>query len=188
MILSILICALEERKAQFDNLCAELLMQIKDGYYGNKVEVLFERDNRQVTTGAKRNKLLKRASGKYCVFIDDDDHVPEYYIEELLKAAQSDCDCMAINGVMTTNGRNEKQWFIALSNPYIADYSRGYEVYLRPPNHITPMKKEVARQIGFLDITIGEDYDFCMRLEKSGLLKTQFVIEKSMYHYKFKDK
>lgn len=187
MILSILICTLEERKAQFDSLCADLLMQIKDGYYGNKVEVLYEVDNRELTTGAKRNKLLQRAAGEYCVFIDDDDEVPEYYIEEILKAAKFNCDCMAINGKMTTNGQNEKQWFISLGMPYKADWSTGSEIYLRYPNHITMIKTHIARQFKFADVTIGEDFDWATRIHKSGFLRTQALITKPMYHYRFKE-
>lgn len=182
MILSILICTLEERAAQFYALYNHLNRQ-RD--YDDIVEIISNGQDRSVSTGTKRNELLQRAKGKYCVFIDDDDEVPDYYIEELLKAAESDADCFAINGTMTTNGQNEKQWFIALGNPYKADWSTGKEIYLRSPNHITPMKTEIARQIGFNDITIGEDFDFCMRLKHSGLLKTQHVIEKPMYHYKF---
>jgi len=185
MILSILICTLPERKEMFEDLIKKIAEQEILEYAG-LVEVCVHNGGRnEYTTGEKRNELLSYAKGKYCVFVDDDDEVPPYYIEELFKASHSDADCLAINGTMTTNGVNEKQWFIGLGNPYIADYSTGKEIYLRPPNHITPMKTEIARHVGFKGITIGEDYDFCMRLKESGLLKTQYVIEKPMYHYKF---
>ncbi len=184
MILSILICTLEERKERFE----ELRKHLYNSYVGSDVELLYLSDNREITTGAKRNDLLKDAKGEYCVFIDDDDWVPDYYIWELMKATRSGADCFAINGTMTTNGANERKWFIALGNPYIADWSTGEEIYLRPPNHICCMKTAIAREIGFKDITIGEDYDFCMRLQQSGLLKTQHVIEKPMYHYQYNDR
>jgi hypothetical protein len=191
MILSILICTLEDRQEQMKALRQKLDRQksLCELMYGQGIiEVLEECDNRQATTGAKRNKLLERAKGKYSVFIDDDDDVPNYYIESIVLNAHKDVDCFAINGTMTTNGANEKKWFIALGNPYVADHSTGEEIYLRPPNHLCPMKTEIARQIGFPDVTRGEDYDFCMRLQQSGLLKTQYVIEKPMYHYQYKDK
>jgi glycosyltransferase involved in cell wall biosynthesis len=184
MKLSILICTLYERKSYFDALVNSLIAQRFDS---NEVEILYEIDNREITTGEKRNKLLERAKGKYSVFIDDDDEVPDYYIAELLKAYESDTDCFDINGIMTTNGGNIKKFVHGRGLPYCADYSTGKEVYLRYPNHITPIRTEIAKQIKFPHITIGEDYAWATKLRDSGLIKTSYLIEPTMYHYKFID-
>ena len=40
--------------------------------------------------GTKRNKLLSLASGKYIVFLDDDDLIASDYVEKILKACASD--------------------------------------------------------------------------------------------------
>jgi hypothetical protein len=164
---------------------ANLKDQVERCGFNGGVEILHEVDERQITTGEKRNKLLERAKGFYSVFIDDDDEVPEYYISELLFAADSFADCFDINGVMTTNGGNPKQWFIKLGSEYKADHSTGKEIYLRYPNHITPIKSEIAKQIKFPHITIGEDYAWATMLRDSGLIKTSYLIEKPMYTYKF---
>src|SRR3990172_9946081 len=118
MILSILICSLQKRFELLKQLHFHLFKQIYTLNVLGKVEVICNVDNKQKTTGQKRNELLQAARGKYISFIDDDDWVADYYVEEILKAAQSDCDVMAINGVMTTNGINPKRFFHKLGNPY----------------------------------------------------------------------
>lgn len=184
MILSILICTLEERKSQF----VELYNFLSWHSDSSKVEILFDCDNREISTGAKRNKLLERATGLYSVFIDDDDEVSDDYINLILKAAERGSDCIGINGTMTTNGHNVKEWEIDIGLPYIADYSKGYERYLRYPNHITPIKTEIAKQFKFADITRGEDYDWATRIHNAGVLKTSTKIHDYIYHYKYKQK
>jgi glycosyltransferase involved in cell wall biosynthesis len=59
------------------------------------VEVITEVDNKQITTGAKRNNLLNKAQGKYICFIDDDDHISNDYLRLILEAIESDADCIA---------------------------------------------------------------------------------------------
>lgn len=185
MILSILICTLEERREQFNSLVDNLTNQVIRLGVENDVLIHVDHTGREWSTGMKRNSLMSKADSTYSVFIDDDDKVPDYYVEEILKAAKYDCDCMAINGIMTTNGVNEKKWFISLGMPYKADWSTDEEIYLRYPNHITPIKTEIAKKFQFADITRGEDYDWATRIHNSGILKTQAIITKPMYHYKF---
>lgn len=178
MILSILIPTLEKRKPLLNRLLKILNQQIERLKAGDKVEILIESDTGQKTTGEKRNILIERAKGKYVVGIDDDDIVPNYYIEEILKAAVLDRDCMAINGTMITS--QTFSWDIRIANGY---YQKGRKFY-RYPNHITPIKRELAKQVKFPHITIGEDYAWATALRQKGLLKTEAIIQKPMYIYK----
>lgn len=164
----------------------ELFAQMIDNKASSLVEVIVEGDAGKITTGAKRNILLSKAKGLYTVFIDDDDWVPPYYIEELLKASESRADCFAINGTITTNGGNEKKWYISKDNPYCASKDgHGNEIYLRYPNHITPIKRKIATQVQFPDITRGEDYIWATEIHDRGLIKTEYTIERPMYEYRF---
>lgn len=138
-----------------------------------------------MSTGEKRNILLERAKGKYVVFVDDDDSVATNYVDLLLKAAESDADCFAINGTMTTNGANLKRWYIAKDNPYKAEIVNGEEVYLRYPNHITPIKRSIAIQVKFPHVYRGEDYQWATELHLKKLIQSEFVIETPLYEYKF---
>jgi hypothetical protein len=55
-------------------------------------------------------------------------------------------------------------------------------------NHLNPIKTDIAKQIGFPDISDGEDSNFWERLAKSNLIKTHTYIEEIMYHYFYEDK
>jgi hypothetical protein len=54
-------------------------------------------------------------------------------------------------------------------------------VYLRYPNHLNTVKRELALQVGFKDMGHGEDKDYSDRLKP--LLKTEAKIEGVIYHY-----
>lgn len=185
-VLSILIPTTYDREEVLSRLLYTLNNQIFACRAVNMVEILIECDNKELPTGTKRNILLVKSKGRYVVSIDSDDEVPTYYIEEILKAAEYDSDCMGINGIMTTNGGDEKRWFIAKDNPYVASRDEnGKEIYLRYQNHISPIKRSIAIQFKFPDVYQGEDYSWATAIHESGLIKTETKIEKPMYHYKF---
>lgn len=176
MELSILIPTLESRKFLLDRLLDNLKSQITDN---SKVEILICSDDGKLSTGHKRNELLKKAKGKYVVFIDDDDEIPDYYISEILEGAKSNCDSMAINGKMIQN-KKVWTWDIRQSNPY----SQNGNHFLRYPNHITPILRKHAKKIKFPDKKIGEDFEWATNLKESGLLQTEYIIKRPMYIYK----
>jgi len=71
--LSILIPTLKSRAAMYQRTAQHLNAQIKSLENPEEVEVLAYIDNREKTTGYKRNILLERAKGQFVVFVDDDD-------------------------------------------------------------------------------------------------------------------
>ena len=56
-------------------------------------------------------------------------------------------------------------------------------VYYRPPNHLNPMKREIAIQFKFPEQYHGEDLCWAMALAQSGLLKTEETITEPYYFY-----
>ena len=210
ILLSILICSLRDRKPQLNSLLMNLFSQLDNvvgeredklvnsiGYKGVvriekhcsfSVEIIVATDNKEVTTGEKRNILMSEATGKYTIFSDDDDRLPGYYIEELLKAVESDADCFGITGTMLTNGADEKKWYICLGCPYIARRDEnGKEEYVRFPNHITGVKREIANKFPFPPISQGEDFAFAQAMNTAGVLKTEYKIERHpMYIYDYR--
>jgi hypothetical protein len=167
------------------NFYNELIQHI-DKQKTNEVELIT--DNTDVgikTTGQKRNDLLMKAVGEYVWFIDDDDWISDTAIEDIIEGIKTKPDSFAINGTYTENGQNKRQWFISKDLEYCASIQNGKEVYLRSPNHITPMKRSIALQIMFPDKSNAEDYDFCMRLKEKGLVKTEYIIEKPIYEYRY---
>jgi glycosyltransferase involved in cell wall biosynthesis len=188
MILSILIPTLTERKHFLDGLLKNISSQLYICDAWDKVEVLTDERPRNFSTGRKRNDLLRKANGKYVWFVDDDDVIYDYAIEEILQAVTKNPDVIGINGIMTTDGKNQVDWEIRLGHPYKAIQKDGKEYYLRFPNHITPMKREHAIMVKFPDKTVFEDYEWAETLMKAGYLKTQEIIDKPVYHYRCRTK
>lgn len=200
MKISILIPTIPSRESSLNNLLKILLPQMstftssKDydnnitilKYHNFDVEIIVCSDEKKITTGEKRNRLLKIASGKYIIFIDDDDEVPNYYIEQLLIAYESNADCFAINGKMTTDGQKEIKWRLSKDYDNITIKENGVDIYLRKTNHITAVKRELALLAPFPNKSNAEDKGYSDALNP--FLKTEYKIELPMYHYKFSTK
>lgn len=182
MMLSILIPVIPEHEPAFFQLKAHLESQIKDP---NKVEVISYGTQSQLrggpSTGVKRQWLLDRARGEYVVFIDSDDWVYDYYIDEMLLACESGADCFAINGIMTTDGQHETKWYLSKDFKNEDRREGNKTVYYRHTNHITGVKRSIALAAGFPDKSNAEDKFYSDRL----ILKTEYKIEKPLYHYRF---
>lgn len=177
--LSILIATMPSRRRTFNLVVNDLIHQNAYRDIPQNVEFLFD-DSLSYNIGTKRNKLLSRASGEYIVMVDDDDAVSHYYIDKILNAIESKPDCIGISGEITTNGRDCRQWHIS------KEYGSWYEkagIYYRTPNHISPVRRELALQAGFPEIPFGEDHIYSMRLLP--LLKTEIIIPGNLYYYKY---
>lgn len=186
MILSILIPTVPERKNLLNELIKEINFQINSEGLNKEIEICInDIPKGQITTGEKRNILLSWAVGEYVWFIDDDDWIYPGAIKIIYEALKNKPDCLAINGIISFDGNNSKKWYIAINNPYCADWSTGTEIYLRYPNHITPMKREYAVIVGFPSQSNFEDKAFADRLKELNLLKTEIKIDQPIYHYRY---
>jgi GT2 family glycosyltransferase len=180
--LSVLVPALESRRDALRELLASLESQRALLRGGRPVEVLVNLDNRQKTVGKKRNELLESARGDYCVFVDDDDRVAPSYLEDILAAisGRPAADCVVFQGLITTDGANPRPFLFG------KEFARDHEkngTYYRLPNHLCPVRRELARRTRFREINRGEDSDYAARLRP--LLRTQARIAKTLYFYQF---
>lgn len=173
--LSILICTLPRRQALLTSLLSDLDRQCK----GFDVEVLT--DNGPGTVGAKRQRMIEAATGEYVVFIDDDDDINPAYIKNIFVHLGS-CDVIGFEGEITTNGRNKKRFSISKDH----NYEEKNGIYYRYNNHLSPIRREITLQIGYRDMSFGEDHDYATRLKESGLIKTEHYIYTPMYFYRYK--
>lgn len=163
------------RHWQFAKLHHSLELQANEG-----LEILTD-SSMAYNIGTKRNKLLQQARGEYVVFCDDDDLVTPDYVGKIFSGMGA--DCIGISGIMTVDGRDLRQWHIS------REYGSWHEkdgVFLRTPNHISPVRREIALKVGFPDIEHGEDYAYSMGLLP--LLKTENKVEGNIYHYKYVNK
>jgi glycosyltransferase involved in cell wall biosynthesis len=178
---SILICTLEERRSAFEKLYSELQKQIVQAGLEDRIEVLYERDNREKSIGKKRNELLRRARGKYMCFIDDDDEIHPEYIEMIYSKLQSNPDCLSLKGIMY--GNDQRPYILDQSIIHGNRYSTVDGKYLRPPGHLNPMKKVIAGQFLFPDTSKGEDCKWAFAIANAKLINTEERIEIPYYFY-----
>lgn len=176
MKLSILICTIYDRaQGYLPALLTTLSVQkTKD------VEILYLGDFKDMTTAQKRNKLLLIARGQYVSFVDDDDKVSDDYVKDLLDATKTDAD------VITFLGRYVTEWENTLVKYHIEHKGNHNlkNIYTRMPNHICCIKREIAKDVGFLpNLNVGEDYEFSVRLRRK--IKTAHHINKELYYYHY---
>lgn len=180
MMLSILICTLPERVELLTRLKNILEPQVKR--HEGIVEIRIHDAGRSMSTGDKRNQLVTNCSGEYFTFIDDDDLVPIYYVDELLKAIISKPDVITFIGYMTTNGKDRRDFTIKLGSNYTE--KNGH--YYRFPNHLCCFKKSLVEHIKFPSVYVQEDYQWAHEVHSKKLLKTEVHIPKDLYHYDFR--
>ncbi len=179
--LSILIPTIESRKEYFDLLMEELLRQVAD--YKDRVELIGMCDNKEISIGAKRQKLIELAKGEYICFIDDDDWIAYDYVKTILENTgydaigfQIECSNAEYPGIKELASASRKY-------PDWSDNKEGFR-YVRSIYHKTPVRRELALKAGFKDMRYGEDYDYSMRIMP--LIQSEAYINKVMYYYRFK--
>lgn len=193
MKLSILICTIVGREHLFGMLYHRIKSQGRfndtingcvDKQLG--VEILFDKDNKEISIGAKRQRLLERATGKLVSYVDDDDLLANKYIYNILKATREDpkLDCIGFLIDCDMDGRH-KRAIASLLYKQNQDNAYGYD-YVRTIYHKTPVLREHALKIGFKDMRFGEDFEYASRLNKSGLLKREVFVNDNMYFYRYR--
>ena len=160
--LSILTCTINGREDKLKKLEEVLRPQL---ITDNSVEWIIKKElpNKQggPTIGANRNALLEDARGEYVCFVDDDDFVSEDYVELILKAIESSPDVVGIKGHYFS-GNNPPEVFIH-SIQYKEWFTKD-KIHYRCPNHLNPVKRELAIKAGFTEKNFGEDHDYSYKL------------------------
>ena len=181
----ICILTIPEREEKLNRLL-KLLEQYCPYLYKNRLLVTINHDNKVKSIGKKRQECLDSCTAKYISFVDDDDIISESYLRKLLLIMDTyDYDGIGFCGMFYY--KNEPSLLFCHSAANL-DSFRDNIKQNRPLNHLNPIKADIAKQIGFPDISDGEDSNFWERLAKSNLLKTHTYIEEIMYHYLYEDK
>ena len=175
--LSILIPTLPTRIYSYANLIKMLNKQVIENNLINRVQILTLGDTKEYSVGKKRNLLLEMSIGKYVCFIDDDDKISDSYLFEIIRAIQSNADVITFCGEYIEQNKTQN---FSISKTYKRDYTEGENIY-RLPNHLCPVKIEIALQSRFPDKNFGEDSEYATRINR--LIKTEYHIKEKLYYY-----
>lgn len=176
--LTVMICTIPSRYTMFIDLWNSI-NKLKQNTTLS-VEVLYD-SRKNVNIGEKRNYLLKLASGKYCCFVDDDDTITDDYFK-VIEESELKYDCVSLNGMRYVDGKKDRPFYHSLK------YSKWFEDekgYYRNPNHLNPIRSDIAKRMRFPEKNNGEDFGFSKQLLELDLLKTEYVHDKIQYNYMF---
>lgn len=174
-LLTFLIPTIVGRESQFRDL-TRYLWALAQSY---PIDVLGCKDNKEMSIGAKRQKLIESCETEYFVMVDDDDVVPGWYISEVKRALATKPDCITYQECVMFD---DKQYSCNHSLRYLdwADNVEGYD-HVRTPFYKDVIRTDLALKAGFSDMRYGEDYDFAKRLLP--LLNTEVHVDRIMYYY-----
>lgn len=183
--LSILVCTIPGREDKLRQLEEVLRSQLPSE---NNVELIIKKElhakNGGPTVGENRNALLQDASGEYVCFVDDDDMVPSYYVKLILAAIEArKPDVVGIKGLYYC-GSDKPATFI--HSVKYDDWFAKDGIYYRCPNHLNPVKRELAIKAGFTEKNFGEDRDYSLALcdvLKSMPNATEAFVDEVLYYY-----
>lgn len=172
--LSILVATLGQRETRFKRLLDVLTPQLTDqtelvAYWNN-----FERPLYEI-----RQALIESAKGKYVCFVDDDDLVPKYYVEEILKAAKSDPDYIGWRMQLYMGDTPAKPTFHSIKYP---DWSEDEHGWYRNVSHLNPIKKTIAQKVPW-EVPEGTPEDSPWAARVFQYIKSEEYIDRPMYFY-----
>jgi len=177
--LSILIPTLPARINCLSNLIQKLNKQIINFGYIDRVQILTLCDTKEYTVGEKRNRLLELSTGKYVCFIDDDDDISDNYLCEIIKAIESNADVITFCGDYVANNRVTP---FSISSVHRDNFDEVNMLY-RLPNHLCPVKRELALNCMFTNKNFGEDSDYAELLNK--IINSEYHINLKLYFYMY---
>lgn len=182
VLLSILICTLDSRKEPFERLKGKLLRQAEQAGLTRNIEVLAFGDDGKLPIGTKRNTLISKAMGEYVCFVDDDDDISDAYVSRLaMEMADGAADVIGFTGLMIgPPGTTPKPFVHSLR---YTDWFEENRTYYRPPNHLNPIRREIATRYRFREVSKEEDKAFSMALVQDQALKKERFIEDPLYRY-----
>lgn len=178
--LSILIPTLPQRLEKYALLLNNLSNQIKINDLTDSVQLLSIMDCKDMSVGEKRNWLLQMSCGKYVQFLDDDDRISNDFVKKMHDATLSEPDVVTFKGEFYHSGKHHSDFLISTMVRY--DTNKNGMMYRRP-NHLCPVKREIALNCKFPNKNYGEDSDYANQI--NNIIKTEKHIDDKLYFYMF---
>lgn len=152
------------------------------------VEVLCLIDNKSMTIGEKRNKILSCARGQYVSFLDDDDMVSDDFVSSILEVIDKgqNYDVISFKQHCTVNGKQfHVDFHLTNPNEQAILFNGEYRDIKRKPYHMCVWKSILAKNTMFPESSYGEDLAWITQLCVK--CKSEHHIDKVMHYYRFSD-
>ena len=164
-ILSILMPSTPDRRKMFKKLYDKLS---KQGLYLSDVhpmlglaEIIIDDSPRfldgGLSIGKKRESLVKKAEGKYSLFLDSDEDISPNYLETLMRLCYQDKDVCTFRNFT----KMDDYWMLVdmgLGNDN--EQATPDRMIKRSPWHICPVRSEFTKLYEFEDTNYGEDWSW----------------------------
>jgi hypothetical protein len=171
-----------------EQLLKRLVARLKPQLSDQVILKLYEHPTDSI--GNKRQRALIDCKTTYISFIDDDDLVSPDYVKLILTKMRYMPDGVGFRGIITSNNIKPVEFVHRAGLRYIDKAFRSGDCYIfhRPLNHLNPVLTEIAKQIGYKDISFQEDKDYAVRLSESGLITDDVFIDEFLYFYQYRSK
>ena len=173
----ILILTQPSRAAMLEQLTRCLYRQF-DAVAEDRIETLVWDFDKKLSLGENREAMRQAAKADYISFFDDDDLPAPDYVETISPLLdgrdyighqlQGYRDCAPMK--MTYNSLQFPGWY---------EDAKGYYRHI---SHICPIRRDLALRVA-MEGGFGEDCRWAEALRKLGIVQTEHVINKVMYHY-----
>lgn len=159
--LSILTPTIPQRADLLAKLSAEIQRQILDAGAEGLVEHRINDEPPPRSIGAKRDRLMREARGRYVAFVDDDDGILPGYVSAIIAAAQGDPDVITFRQQARVNGAESVVEFrLGQENgPFVP---RG--ITRRNAWHVCAWRRDLAILSQFPSSNYGEDWKWAAPL------------------------
>lgn len=178
--LTIAIATLGQRRDRLARLLRGLMPQVDAA--GGRARVVAFWDNGEIDLATKRQALVEACTTEYLCFVDDDDTVSDDYVPAILAALETRPDFVGLQMMVYRDGSPLKVAELSLRYD---SWHETEERYCRDITHENPMRTEIVRTVDFRHKAPGdpEDAPWAAKLRASGLLKTEVMIDRVLYHY-----
>lgn len=182
-ILTIMIPTTIDRDEMYEKLVAELVNQMAELRLelNKDIEIVSIRDNKEISVGLKRQRLLEMAKGIWVVGFDSDDFPHPDYIHDIWNVlyTKPNIDHVGFLEDCTIDGEKSLSIF-SIRHKQWAENMDGYD-HVRCANPKSVIRRTKALQVGYQDLRFGEDRIFSEAV--TPLLDSEIFIDKPLYNY-----
>lgn len=168
---SILILTQPSRDEYLHRLLAVLEPQVK--LYEDQVEICIRQCDTGISVGENRQILREQAAGEYSCYIDDDDLIPEDYVETILPLLDG-VDYVGFYLHRYDDGNSTGVYKHSLTGERNSRIS-----------HINPIKTSIALTVP-MSGGFQEDRRWWNALDDSGIVQTENFLDREMYFYYYR--